>query len=51
MEQKPGQQQKKKEDNNIQAMEMRFLRVVLNKTEKDRIRNTKFKLELGMDEI
>ena len=41
----------KREDSNIQAMEMKFLRVILNKTEKDRIRNTNIRLELGVDEI
>ena len=40
----------KREDNKIQAMEMKFLRVILNKT-KDRIRNTNIRLELGVDEI
>ena len=32
-------------------MEMKFLRVILNKTNKDRIRNTNIRLELGVDEI
>ena len=40
-----------KEDRRIQAMEMKLLRAILNKTKKDRIRNTNIGLELGMDEI
>ena len=32
-------------------MEMEFLKPVLNKTKMDRIRNTKVRLELGVDEI
>jgi len=30
---------------------MKFLRAILNKTKKDRIRNINIKLELGVDEI
>jgi hypothetical protein len=32
-------------------MEMKFLRAILNKTKKDRIRNTNIRLELGVVEI
>ena len=32
-------------------MEMKFLRAILNKTKKNRIRNINIRLELGMDEI
>jgi len=35
----------------IQAMKMKFLRAILNKRKKDRIRNTNIRLELGVDEI
>ena len=35
MEQKPGQQQK---DSKIQANEIRFLRAILNKTKKERVK-------------
>ena len=40
----------KREDSKTQAMEIKFLRVILNKS-KDRIRNTKIRLELEVDEI
>ena len=49
MEQKPGQQHNK--DSKIQAMEKKFLRAILSKTTKDRIRNINIKLELRVDEI
>jgi hypothetical protein len=45
------QQQTKRHDSKIQAMEMKFLRAILNKTKKDWIRNTNIRLELGVDEI
>ena len=32
-------------------MKMKFLRAILNKTEKGRIRNTNIRLELEVDEI
>ena len=36
----------RREDRKIQAMKMIFLRTILNKTEKDRIKNINIKLEL-----
>ena len=44
VEQKPEQQQKT--DSKIQAMEMTFLRAILNKTKKDRI--TKYQHKIGI---
>ena len=41
----------KGEDSIIQAVEMKFLGVILNKTKEDRIRETNIKLELGVNEI
>ena len=41
----------KRRDSKIQAMEMKFLRVILNKTGKDRIRSINIGLELGVDKI
>ena len=41
----------KKENSKIQAVEIKFLRAVLNKTMKDRIRNTNIRLKLGVVEI
>jgi hypothetical protein len=41
----------KREDSRIQAMEMKFFRAILNKTNKNMIRNTNIRLELGLDEI
>ena len=45
MEQNSGNQQKT--DSKIQAMEMTFLGPILNKTEKNRIRNINIRLERG----
>ena len=50
MEQKPGQQQKGRMAN-IQAIEMKFLRVILNKIMEYRIRNTNIRLELGVPDL
>ena len=41
----------KREDSNIQAMEMKFLRAILNRTKKEKIRNANIRLELDVDEI
>ena len=41
----------KREDSKIQAMEMKSSRAILNKTMKDRIRNSNVRLELEVDEI
>ena len=38
------------EDIKIKNLEMKFLRAILNKTKKDRIRNINKRLELGVDE-
>ena len=40
----------KREDDRIQALQMKFLRAILNKTE-DRIKNTNIRLILGVDGI
>ena len=40
----------KRKDNKIQAIQMKILRVILNKTMKDSIRNTTIRLEPGVDE-
>ena len=32
-------------------MEMKFFMTILNKTKKDRIKNTNIRLQLGVDEI
>ena len=41
----------KRVDSNTEAMEMKFLRAILNKTNKDKIKNTNIRLELGVNEI
>ena len=40
-----------REDCKVQAVEMKFLRGVLNETEEGRMRNTNIAVELGVDEI
>ena len=41
----------KREDCKIEAMEMKFLRAISNKTKKGRIRNASIRLELEVDKI
>ena len=41
----------KREDSKIQAMVIKFLRAILSKTKKNRIRNTIIRLKLGVDGI